>query len=347
MTPRAPNWIGSKWLGSMISRRHDRPQRPALALLCTFALGTIACAGAKEDGPETPDEGAEPAVPDGLDKRDLSKMKTLVVDGTFCDRRGKRADQLDTNHDNRADLITLYDSEGRITCKQADLDFDGRLDAFFHYTDGELRREQYDQDRDGRIDTGRYLKEGQVYLLEQDLNRDGYVDTWRRYDRGRLVRLENDRDFDGRADLFVHYVGGKIDRVGYDVDGNGKVDSWDHDAARRAAAALDSLSAAEDPEAPKEEEAFVEEPTPEGPASGAVDGGKDDDVGKLETRDPVEDERETKTLEDDKTDKGEKEGASESKAPDSGDTGMQKPGAQKPGTQKPAAQRPGTQKPGA
>ena len=330
VTPHAPNWIGSKWMGSIFS--------PLLCL--ALAAPLTGCAGGQDKESETPEDGAQSAVPAGLDQRDLSKMKSLAVDGTFCDRRGKRADQSDTNHDNRADLITLYDAEGKISCKQADLNFDGRLDAFFHYSSGELKREQYDQDHDGRIDTGRYLKDGQVYLLEQDLNRDGYVDTWRRYDRGHLVRLENDRDSDGRADLFVHYVGGKIDRVGYDVDGNGKVDQWDHDAARRAAAALDSLSAAQDPVG-EPDEGFVEEPTPEGPAAGAVEGGSEEDVSKVEERDPVRGGDDEGKKVDDKDPKDKDDAPADAEKPSQAQTPAQKPAAQKPAAQKPKPQKPG------
>jgi len=215
-----------------------------LAAICLVVGGTLGCAGSTRD--TAVEDKISRTEDNWQDPRDLSNMKPLKVDGVFCDRRGKRADQVDTNHDARADFVTLYEpgEQGAITCKQGDLNFDGRLDAFFHYADGKLQREQYDQDYDGRIDTGRYWRDGEVYLIEEDLNRDGYVDTWRRYDRGTIVRVETDRDFDGRADMFVHYIAGRIDRVGYDVDGNGQVDQWDHDAARRAALALDAVASA-------------------------------------------------------------------------------------------------------
>ena len=168
----------------------------------------------------------------------------MTVDGTRCDPTGRRVQQLDLNQDSRADMITLSRSEAngdKVTCKQADLNFDGHLDAFFHYDDdGHLVREQFDLDFDGRIDMGRFYEAGALTLDEQDVNQDGATDTWRRYDKGRLLRIESDRDADGRADMFTFYVGAQIDRIGYDVNGDGRVDRWDHDAARRARAALEA-----------------------------------------------------------------------------------------------------------
>lgn len=169
-------------------------------------------------------------------------MKPMLVDDDRCNKTSKKVHQVDVNNDGRADLLTLTarDKLGeRLVCKQADLNFDGRIDAFLHYDDqGVLNREQYDMDFDGRIDLGRYYKENLLFLDEQDLDHDGYVDAWRRYDKARLVRIDHDRDHDGRPDMFTFYAAGQIDRVGYDVDGDGKVDRWDQDVADRAKEAL-------------------------------------------------------------------------------------------------------------
>ncbi len=169
-------------------------------------------------------------------------MKPMLVDDARCNKAGKKVHQVDVNSDGRADLITLT-ARGKLgeklVCKQADLNFDGRLDAFLHYDDQEgLDREQFDLDFDGKIDLGRYYKEGLLFLDEQDLDHDGYVDAWRRYDKGRLVRIDDDRDHDGRPDMFTFFAAGQIDRVGYDIDGDGKVDRWDQEVADRAKEAL-------------------------------------------------------------------------------------------------------------
>ena len=202
-----------------------------------LASSAVGCAGKKddEDGKsKAPDESKEDSQ--SAPKAANPNLRALTVDDLRCASRGQREDQQDLNQDGRADLVSLYANEGAtLTCRQADFNFDGRLDAYFHYDEkGVLAREQFDLDYDGRIDIGRTFKDGKLVLDEQDTNRDGFVDAWRRYDKGRLLRIETDRDGDGRADMFAYYVGGRVDRIGYDVNGDGRVDQWDHDAARRA-----------------------------------------------------------------------------------------------------------------
>jgi hypothetical protein len=201
--------------------------------------------------------------PDGPGRnRNAKDLKYLTVDGERCDRTNKREHQVDVNQDGWADLVTLYATEAggeKVACKQADFNFDGRLDAFIHYAaTGDVTREQYDTDFDGRIDMGRYYELGKHLRDELDLNQDGFADSWRVYDDNRLVRVETDRDADGRADMFTYYIGKQIDRIGYDVNGDGKVDTWDHDAARRARLAQQKRGGGGGEKKP-EEDAYVDE----------------------------------------------------------------------------------------
>ncbi len=234
------------------------PARWAATLTLALALPLVAgpgCAGTKkgeEDKTTSPDESSEDSQ--SAPQAANPNLRALRVDDLRCSMQGHRADQQDLNHDGRADLVSLYAETGTtLSCRQADFNFDGRLDAYFHYDDkGVLAREQFDLDYDGRIDIGRTFKDGKLVLDEQDTNRDGFVDAWRRYDKGRLLRIETDRDGDGRADMFAYYVAGRVDRIGYDVNGDGRVDQWDHDAARRAreADAIRKENAAESTDMP-------------------------------------------------------------------------------------------------
>jgi hypothetical protein len=214
-------------------------------------------------GPDTADIPGDEARP----ARGNGNLQALVIDDSRCQSSGKRVSQVDLNHDDFADLITLYqtgENGETVGCKQADLNFDGRLDAFYYYgPEGEIDREQFDLDFDGRIDLGRYFEAEIVIKDEQDLDLDGAVDTWRFYDKGRIVRMETDRDADGRADMFTYYVREEIDRIGYDINGDGKADQWDHDAARRARIAIEKRKDAQAPppgEEPADEDT-VEEPS--------------------------------------------------------------------------------------
>jgi hypothetical protein len=211
---------------------------------------------------DAPGESVGEGEPDGPGRnRNAKDLKYLTVDGERCIRANKREHQVDVNQDGWADLVTLYSTDAggeKVSCKQADFNFDGRLDAFIHYAEtGDVTREQYDTDFDGRIDMGRYYELGKHLRDELDLNQDGFADSWRVYDDDRLVRVETDRDADGRADMFTYYIGKQIDRIGYDVNGDGKVDTWDHDAARRARLAQAKRGGGG--EKKPEEDAYVEE----------------------------------------------------------------------------------------
>jgi hypothetical protein len=271
-------------------------------LIASTALVTGGCKNKGKKGDvDAPDEGVEAKVGkttmsssgDGDDSRDppgrnrnAKDLEYLTVDGERCSRTGKREHQVDVNQDGYADLVTLYANEAgseKLACKQADLNFDGQLDAFVYYeASGEVSREQFDLDFDGRIDMGRYYAEAKLVRDEIDLNQDGFSDSWRIYDDGRLVRVEADRDADGRPDMFTYYMGKQIDRIGYDVNGDGKVDTWDHDAARRARLALQKRQTNADT-GKTEEELYVDDGKPDGKDEKADKEGKD---GKTKAQKP-------------------------------------------------------------
>ena len=279
--------------------------RTTCLLISALALTSAGCKNkGKKGDTDAPDEESVAAdsrdpgdygSPDGVDpggsvgegepdgpgrSRNAKDLKYLTVDGERCDRSNKREHQVDVNQDGWADLVTLYSTEAgaeKVACKQADFNFDGRLDAFIHYAaTGDVTREQYDTDFDGRIDMGRYYELGKHLRDELDLNQDGFADSWRVYDDNRLVRVETDRDADGRADMFTYYIGKQIDRIGYDINGDGKVDTWDHDAARRARLAQQKRKGSE--EAKPDEETYVDEGEGDGKTDSKGDGkakGKD------------------------------------------------------------------------
>lgn len=254
--------VESRPSGALLLRSIRRGFVVAVGVLPSLLIGCASPTGASVDDTTTsPGTEARPA-------RRNSNLQALVIDDARCQSSGKRVSQVDLNHDDYADLITVYQNGEKgesVGCKQADLNFDGRLDAFYYYgPEGEIDREQFDLDFDGRIDLGRYFEEEIVTKDEQDLDLDGAVDTWRFYDQGRIVRMETDRDADGRADMFTYYVRERIDRIGYDVNGDGKADQWDHDAARRARIALDKRREARSPPVEETEpEETVEEPEDE------------------------------------------------------------------------------------
>jgi len=239
----APAYHRQAWLADVATSLYStRPVQPAGHVPFLAVIALAGCAGsARVDGSSRP-SGAErgSSSPDSGSPQGAQtvnpNLTSLSVDSFRCGLQGRRVEQVDLNHDGRSDLVSVYERESTtLSCRQADFNFDSRIDAYFFYGEqGELVREQFDLDYDGRIDAGRLYEEGVLTVDEQDVDRDGYVDAWRRYEKGRLLRIETDRDGDGKADMFAHYVGGQVDRVGYDTNGDGRVDQWDHDTARRA-----------------------------------------------------------------------------------------------------------------
>lgn len=294
MSPAQTSW----YIGAVPSPLPPFPRQVlggvALAVLC---LSAVACKAKNTKGP---DKAAQQADEEAAKQAKAEEeallaqvaknpsMKPMLVDDARCNKAGKKVHQVDVNSDGRADLITLT-ARGKLgeslVCKQADLNFDGRLDAFLHYDDQErLDREQFDLDFDGKIDLGRYYKEGLLFLDEQDLDHDGYVDAWRRYDKARLTRIDDDRDHDGRPDMFTFYAAGQIDRVGYDVDGDGKVDRWDQEVAQRAKEALEVRQREIEKLRADDDEYVEESTTPEPPTETKTEGeaaeGTSDDKAK-------------------------------------------------------------------
>jgi len=183
-----------------------------------------------------------------------------------CRADGKRTVKLDLNKDKQPDVWKLYatKTEGGakvdvLTCKEVDLNYDGRKDLYVYYDDsGNRTMEEMDLDFDGRIDIVTFRRGGKILRQELDTNFDGKPDIWKHYEDEVLVRVDRDTSGNGRVDFWEYYEGGQLDRVGYDKDGDGKVDSWDRAPSQETAAAAPTKPAEEK----KPEENAPEPPEP-------------------------------------------------------------------------------------
>ncbi|HXX30054.1 MAG TPA: hypothetical protein VEJ89_04995 [Myxococcaceae bacterium] len=201
---------GGRWRSKVSTRRSIGPFIAAAAL--------AACGGNKAVQPDSHAQ-AQTGAPDiHLEKRGDEKVV-----------------QYDLNRDGKPDVwdyfVTVKDADGkpveRLSRKEMDLNFDGKVDAVYWYDDkGEKVREQLDLDFDGKVDETIFFEKGQVVRKERDLNGDGKVDTWLFYERGQLVRKERDTKGTGRVDYWEYWENGQIDRIGEDLDGDGNVDRW-------------------------------------------------------------------------------------------------------------------------
>ncbi|MBI4511531.1 MAG: hypothetical protein HY698_17995 [Deltaproteobacteria bacterium] len=180
-------------------------------------------------------------------------LRIPKVDTTLCDASGKQVAQFDLNRDNKPDVWKLFKTTEQkgttiqvLTCKQADLDHDGRKDYVAQYDDsGALLIEEQDFDFDGKFDARYHYdrKTGNRYLVERETGFDNKPDIWEKYDKeGRLQSVRRDRNADGKPDYWEQYTAGVLDAILYDDDYDGKVDRQD-DARPKASPQAEPSSA--------------------------------------------------------------------------------------------------------
>lgn len=175
-----------------------------------------------------------------------SEVRVPRVDPSLCDTEGKKVATFDLNHDNKPDVWKLYktvDEGGTsldvLTCKQVDLDHDGRKDYVITYdANGNKLTEEFDFDFDGRFDARHYFdaKTGRVYLVERDSDYDHKPDIWEKYTKdGVIESVRRDRNADGKPDVWEQYDAGSLTAILWDDDFDGRVDRKDE--AKKAKAA--------------------------------------------------------------------------------------------------------------
>lgn len=189
-----------------------------------FVVGVVGLTGCKDK------KSAE--TPKSDDKGDAAIGK---VDPTLCDTNGKNVVTFDLNHDNKPDVWRLYkvSEEGGtrvefMTCKQVDIDHDGRKDWVVAYNQkGDSLYEKADFDFDGKWDMSKVFdtKTHTVAEIERDTDFDGKFDVKEIYDTaGVLSSVRRDRNNDQQPDLWEQYKDGILLAILYDDDFDGKVD---------------------------------------------------------------------------------------------------------------------------
>jgi hypothetical protein len=180
--------------------------------------------------------GASPKHAEMVSSPGASASDATAVDRNKCDETGKTVVTADTNQDQKPDVWKYFqtvDVGGQkteiLTCKQVDLNHDGKLDIIYYYDDKGVQTtvEEFDLDFDGKFDLTVYYVNGKKVREELDTNYDQRPDLWKYYEDEKLVRIERDTNGDGKVDEWQYYEGGKLDRIGYDTTGSGHVDRWD------------------------------------------------------------------------------------------------------------------------
>jgi hypothetical protein len=198
-------------------------------LLGLGALGlTMACGGSSTS------KGSKSVA--GIDQSDTINVPR--VDPSLCQTKGKKVTTFDLNKDNKPDVWKLYQTSDEggttveiLTCKQVDLDHDGKKDYVQTYSrTGEMLAEEFDFTFEGSMDAREHYdrKTGKIYLIERDTDHDKKPDVWEKYDsQGRIESVRRDRNADGKPDLWEQYKDGEILAILYDDDFDNKVDRRD------------------------------------------------------------------------------------------------------------------------
>ncbi len=134
---------------------------------------------------------------------------------------------LDADRDGHPEQIRYYDRQReRLYRIEHDRDYDGRLDQWSGYEQGELRSRELDESGDGRPDVSERYRDGVMTERRIDRNADGVWDAFYDYDGGLLAEERHDRDDDGRLDLRVEYSNRVRVKSEEDTDGDGAFDTW-------------------------------------------------------------------------------------------------------------------------
>lgn len=134
---------------------------------------------------------------------------------------------LDADRDGKPEEILYVDAAtGEILRKEADLDYDGTLDAFSVYQGGMCVQREVDSDKDGRIDTWETYAGGRMQTREVDRNGNGVRDAFFTYDGEYLTEEKHDSNDDGQVDLVITYANRSRVSSQEDANKDGSIDTW-------------------------------------------------------------------------------------------------------------------------
>jgi len=134
---------------------------------------------------------------------------------------------LDADRDGNPEQIRYIDKgTGEMIRKEADRDYDGKLDTWQTYAGNSLEERTLDTNNDGHVDTWERYRGGRMVERVIDRNGDGGKDAFYTFSDGSLVEERHDRNDDGQSDLIVTYQGRQKARTREDRSGDGQIDTW-------------------------------------------------------------------------------------------------------------------------
>lgn len=131
----------------------------------------------------------------------------------------------------KATSIPTYDEKtGKLTRLTADLDKNGRIDAYTYMDGTKVLRSEIDADEDGKIEKWEYHgDDGKVIKVAISREKNGKADTWMYPGPdGTLARAEISSEQDeSKIDRWEWYEAGQLVRAEEDASGDSVVDKWE------------------------------------------------------------------------------------------------------------------------
>jgi hypothetical protein len=134
-------------------------------------------------------------------------------------------EKMDSRGKGEPDIFIVYqkgdDGTKRLVMQLFDLNRDGEIDLVKHFEKGKLVKTEADLDFDGFVDAVSEYdpKTGE---LKKKILADGETNVWKYYVKNELRRKEVDRNSDGKPDMWVYYKNNKIIKTEIDEKFNGK-----------------------------------------------------------------------------------------------------------------------------
>jgi antitoxin component YwqK of YwqJK toxin-antitoxin module len=146
----------------------------------------------------------------------------------------KNVEVRDINNDGTADLWIYYNPINRseIVRQEEATHWDGRVDTWSYFKDGNLVRREVDTKRRGTADTVYFYENDKIVREERYENGTAHVSFRAIYQNGRRARLEEDTKGRGKTDRWIYYDTAKQGEIVLkeesDLNGDGTVDLWSY-----------------------------------------------------------------------------------------------------------------------
>jgi len=143
-------------------------------------------------------------------------------------KKGMSIDKADLDGDGKPDAYIYYKVDPKtkrktLVKKEFDLNNDGKIDITKYFdAKGNQIKDEVDQDFDGKVDHIVVYKKNKVYMVLLSLTFDGKFDEKEFFDKGKLMLIKRSTKKNGIFDEFQYFVHGRLIRIGWDKDGNGQ-----------------------------------------------------------------------------------------------------------------------------